>query len=171
MSKLDRRQFIRAAGTGLAGLTAFPGIAFPVVKKENGNRPPNIVYIMADDLGLRHLGCYGGDKIATPNIDRLAAEGIRFTQTYAGCTVCAPSSSCLMTGLHGGHSPVRSNNGGSPLREEDITIPEVLRKAGYVSGGFGKWGLGEVFTSGIPTRQGFSEFMGYYHQEIGRAHV
>lgn len=163
MPTLDRRGFIRAAGTGLAGLAAFPQTMLSA-RGSSSTRPPNIVYIMADDLGLLHLGCYGGDKIATPKIDRLAAGGMRFTRAYAGATVCAPSRACLMTGLHGGHAPVRANNGGTPLRPEDITIPEMLRQAGYVSGGYGKWGLGEAFTTGLPTRQGFDDFLGYYHQ-------
>jgi arylsulfatase A-like enzyme len=157
---LDRRSFLTAACAAAASL-ALPGLLRSAAP---GKRPPNIVYIMADDLGLRHLGCYGGDKIDTPNIDRLAAEGIRFTETYAGCTVCAPSRSVLMTGLHTGHTPVRGNNGGQPLRDGDITVAEVLRAAGYATGGFGKWGLGEVATTGVPEKQGFDTFAGYYHQ-------
>ena len=160
--KVGRRHFIRTTGAGLSAL------AFPYLIRSAGaaqaKRPPNIVFIMADDLGIRHLGCYGGDKISTPNIDRLAAGGLRFTQTYAGCTVCAPSRSALLTGLHTGHAPVRSNSGGVPIRDEDVTIAEVLKQAGYATGGFGKWGLGEINTSGVPTRQGFDEFVGYLHQ-------
>lgn len=125
---------------------------------------PNIVLILADDLGYGHLGCYGQEKIRTPNIDRLAAEGIRFTQCYAGCTVCAPSRSVLMTGLHTGHTPVRANGGGCPLLPEDVTVAELLTEAGYTCGAFGKWGLGDLGTSGLPTRQGFAEFFGYLHQ-------
>ena len=125
---------------------------------------PNIVFVMADDLGYGHLGCYGQQRIMTPRIDRLAAEGMRFTQAYAGNSLCAPSRSALMTGLHMGHAPVRSNSGGVPLRPEDVTWAEVLRDAGYTVGGFGKWGLGEMGTTGVPYRQGFDEFFGYYHQ-------
>lgn len=125
---------------------------------------PNIVFIMVDDMGYADLGCYGGNQIQTPNIDRLAARGMRFTQAYSGCTVCAPARSTLMTGYHMGHTSVRSNSGGASLRDDDVTVPEVLNEAGYVSGGFGKWGLGDVRTPGVPERQGFETFFGYYHQ-------
>ena len=102
-------------------------------------RPPNIVFIMADDLGYGDLGCYGQTLIQTPNIDRLAAQGIRFTQAYAGSTVCAPSRGILMTGLHNGHAPVRDNVPHYPsyLQDGDITIAEVLNQAGYRCGGIG----------------------------------
>ncbi len=135
----------------------------PIAGGEAGRRP-NIVFIMADDLGYGHLGCYGQKLIRTPNIDRLAAQGMRFTQCYAGAAVCAPSRSVLMTGLHGGHTSVRGNSGGIPLLPEDVTVAEVLRQTGYVTGLFGKWGLGEYGTAGVPTRQGFDEFFGYLHQ-------
>jgi arylsulfatase A-like enzyme len=125
---------------------------------------PNIVFIMADDLGYGHLGCYGQDKIRTPNLDRLASEGIRFTDVYAGSCVCAPSRSVLMTGLHGGHTSVRGNSGGIGLEPDDITVAEVLKEAGYVTGVFGKWGLGDYGTDGVPWKQGFDEFFGYLHQ-------
>ncbi len=128
------------------------------------DRPPNIVFIMADDLGYGHLGSYGQELIETPHLDRLASEGVRFTQVYAGAPVCAPSRSVLMTGLHMGHTPVRGNSGGIPLRPEDVTVAEVLQEAGYATGIFGKWGLGEFGTDGMPTRQGFDEFAGYLHQ-------
>ncbi len=161
-SAIGRRTFLRAATAAAAGM-AMPGF-LGAAGKTGGKRQPNIVYIMADDLGLRHLGCYGGTRIDTPNIDRLAAEGMRFTETYAGCTVCGPSRSVLMTGLHNGHAPVRANSGGIPLRDEDVTVAEVLKEAGYATGGFGKWGQGEVGTSGVPEKQGFDTFAGYYHQ-------
>ena len=119
---------------------------------------------MADDLGWGELGCYGQEKIRTPNIDRLAAEGIRFTNAYAGCSVCAPSRGVLMTGLNMGHAPVRSNGGGVPLMAEDRTVAEFLKPAGYATGCFGKWGLGDIGTSGVPWQQGFDEFFGYLHQ-------
>src|SRR5678815_4046791 len=112
--------------------------------------PPNIIFILADDLGYGELGCYGQKKIKTPNLDRLAAEGIRFTQCYAGTTVCAPSRSCLMTGQHSGHTRIRGNNA-YPLRPEDVTVAEVLKKAGYYTGLVGKWGLGLQNTTGTPT--------------------
>ena len=127
-------------------------------------KPPNIVYIMADDLGYGHLGSYGQAKIRTPHLDRLAAEGMRFTQAYAGSAVCAPSRSVLMTGLHGGHTPVRGNLGDAHLRDSDVTVAEVLQSAGYATGGYGKWGLGLANSPGHPLRQGFDEFLGYLHQ-------
>ena len=119
---------------------------------------------MADDLGYNHLGCYGQEKIRTPNIDRLAEEGMRFTQAYAGCTVCAPSRSSLMTGHHQGHASVRGNSGGIPLLPEDVTVAEVLKDAGYTTGCFGKWGLGDARSTGVPTKQGFDEFFGTLDQ-------
>ena len=126
--------------------------------------PPNIIYIMADDLGYGHLGVYGQEKILTPHIDQLAAEGMRFTQAYAGSTVCAPSRSVLMTGLHGGHTPIRRNGGGASLEAGDVTIAEVLKQAGYATGGYGKWGLGTEGSPGHPNEQGFDEWVGYLHQ-------
>ena len=128
------------------------------------SRSPNIVFLFADDLGHGALGCYGGKKILTPNIDRLAAEGMRFTQCYAGSNVCAPSRSTLMTGLHTGHTPVRNNGKKRHLYVEDVTVAEVLKKAGYATGGFGKWGLGDMGTPGVAIKQGFDEWFGYYHQ-------
>lgn len=124
----------------------------------------NIVFILADDLGYNHLGCYGQTKIRTPRIDRLASEGMRFTSAYSGCTVCAPARSSLMTGLHTGHTPVRGNSGGLPLPADAITVAEVLQQAGYATGIFGKWGLGDAGSDGVPTKQGFDEFLGPLHQ-------
>jgi arylsulfatase A-like enzyme len=123
---------------------------------------------MADDLGIGHVGSYGQKHIRTPSLDRMAAEGMRFTQAYAGSAVCAASRSVLMTGLHGGHTPIRGNSGGIPLIDEDVTVAEVLRDAGYATACFGKWGLGAIGTTGVPTKQGFDEFFGYLHQ--GHAH-
>lgn len=125
---------------------------------------PNVLFIMADDLGHAHLGCYGQTKIATPNIDRLAAEGLRFKQAYAGCSVCAPCRSVLMTGYHMGHTPVRANMGAVPLFDADVSVAEVLKGGGYATGCFGKWGLGEDGSEGVPYKQGFDEFFGYLHQ-------
>lgn len=132
---------------------------------------PNIIFILADDLGYGDVSCYGQKKFSTPNIDRLAAEGMRFTDFYAGCTVCAPSRSSLMTGQHTGHAVIRGNaevmpEGQAPLPAAAVTIPEVLREAGYVSGGFGKWGLGFVGTEGDPVAQGFNRFFGYNCQRM-----
>ena len=127
-------------------------------------RKPNIVLFIYDDLGYGDLGCYGQQHILTPHSDRVAREGTRCTGVYAGGSVCGPSRSCLMTGLHTGHTPIRTNAGTVPLRDEDVTLPELLKQAGYATGGFGKWGLGDARTPGTPTRQGFDEFVGYYHQ-------
>lgn len=153
MKRFGRREFL---GTGLAaGLSCSPA---------RTARLPNIVFILADDLGYGDLGCYGQKQIHTPNIDGMARAGMRFTQAYAGCTVCAPSRSVLMTGLHMGHTSVRSNPGGVPLLAEDVTIAELLKPAGYATGCFGKWGLGDIGTDGVPWKQGFDEFFGYLHQ-------
>ncbi len=130
----------------------------------NNDHKPNIIFIMSDDLGYGHLGCYGQKIIQTPNIDRLAKEGMLFTQAYSGCSVCAPSRNSLMTGQHSGHISVRGNGGGVSLQDKDITIAQVLKKAGYKTGLFGKWGLGEEGTAGIPNKKGFDQFFGYLHQ-------
>ena len=128
---------------------------------------PNIVLILADDLGYGDLGCYGQQLIATPNIDRLAADGIRFTQAYAGGPVCTSSRSVLMTGLHNGHTPARDNvpHYRTYLTEDDITIAELLQQAGYRTGGVGKWSLGDAGTVGRATNQGFSTWFGYLNQD------
>jgi len=132
--------------------------------QETKKQPPNVVFIMADDLGYAGLSCYGQRKYQTPRIDQMAREGMRFTQAYAGCTVCASSRSVLMTGLHTGHTPVRGNTGGIPLADSDVTVAEVLKGAGYRTACIGKWGLGEHGTTGIPNKQGFDQFFGYLHQ-------
>lgn len=129
-------------------------------------RPPNIVFIYADDLGYGDLSCQGQTRFTTPNIDRLAAGGMRFTQHYSGSTVCAPARASLMTGRHTGHSPIRGNQelwpeGQMPLPADTPTIASVLRAAGFATGAFGKWGLGFVHTEGDPNRQGFDTFFGY----------
>lgn len=131
-------------------------------------RKPNIIFILADDLGVGDLGCYGQQKISTPHIDRLATEGMLFTQAYAGAAVCAPSRCCLMTGLHTGHARVRSNSGPTdrvPLAAADLTVAEVLKRAGYRTGIIGKWGLGEAGTAGVPNAQGFDEWYGFLNQD------
>jgi arylsulfatase A-like enzyme len=124
---------------------------------------PNIIFVMADDLGYGDLGCYGQKQIRTPNIDRMAAEGLRFTDYYAGSTVCAPSRCVLMTGLHTGRCYIRGNSKMN-LRAGDVTVAEVLARAGYKCGLFGKWGLGHENTGGIPNVQGFDRFYGYLDQ-------
>ncbi len=129
-------------------------------------KKPNIVLIMADDLGVGDLGVYGQKLISTPNIDRLAANGLKFTQFYAGTSVCAPSRSALMTGQHTGHTYIRGNKEIQPEGQEALadsvqTLAMLLQKAGYATGAFGKWGLGMVGSSGEPNRKGFDEFFGY----------
>ena len=126
-------------------------------------RPPNIVFILADDLGYGDLGCYGQKMIKTPRLDEFAKQGMRFRQFYAGSTVCAPSRCALMTGLHTGHCRVRGN-ALVPLTAQDVTVATLLRRAGYVTGLIGKWGLGEPGTSGVPGLQGFDYFFGYLNQ-------
>ncbi|MBI4873751.1 MAG: arylsulfatase [Acidobacteria bacterium] len=149
---MDRRQFLGASG-------AMTLAAAPAAKK------PNIVFILADDLGYGDLGCYGQVQIATPNLDRMAAEGTRFTQAYAGSTVCAPSRCALMTGLHTGHGRTRGNLFPDlHLRPEDATVSEWLKKAGYRTGIFGKWSLGGIGTTGYPLRKGFDEWFGFFSQ-------
>jgi arylsulfatase A len=131
--------------------------------------PPNIIFIMADDLGYGDLSCYGQSKFTTPNIDALATEGMRFTQFYSGSTVCAPTRSTIMSGQHTGHTRVRGNGRkfGEEhigLKPEDVTIAEVLKNAGYATGIVGKWGLGAEGTDAVPTRKGFDFFYGFLDQ-------
>jgi len=125
---------------------------------------PNLIYIMADDLGHGHLGCYGQEKIQTPYIDQLATEGLKFTNAYSGSAVCAPARSVLMTGQHTGHTVIRNNGRGNTLQDDDVTMAEVLRGAGYATGGFGKWGLGIETSPGMPLKQGFDTWVGQYSQ-------
>ena len=132
---------------------------------------PNIIYILADDLGYGDLGCYGQTHFSTPNIDKMAKEGMLFTQHYAGCTVCAPSRSSLMTGQTTGHTPIRGNKerepeGQWPIPAETFTVAEMLKNNGYVTGGFGKWGLGYPGSKGDANMQGFDEFYGYNCQRM-----
>lgn len=146
---------------GLAALRAAP--------------PPNIILILADDLGYGELGSYGQKLIATPNLDRLAAEGMRFTQFYAGSTVCAPSRSVLMTGRHTGHTRVRGNAGrersaAQTLQADDVTVAQLLQNAGYRTGLVGKWGLGQVDEPGEPRRQGFDNYFGFLNQTHAHNH-
>jgi len=130
---------------------------------------PNIVLILADDLGYGELGCYGQELIRTPSLDRMAREGMRFTRFYAGSPVCAPSRSVLLTGLHSGHTRVRGNAGKDDLRRQelrpgDLTVAEVLRRAGYATAAVGKWGLGHQGSPAVPPRMGFDHFFGYLSQ-------
>lgn len=125
---------------------------------------PNIIYIMADELGYFEPGYMGNPNIRTPNIDRMAAEGIRFTQGLAGSAVCAPTRCCFLTGKHSGHTSVRANGGGTPLRAGEPTIASILKPLGYATGGFGKWGNGGRGSTGVPELHGFDVFVGYYDQ-------
>lgn len=161
---MNRRGFIKMAGVSAASVSMsgmWSGCASAANTK--AAKKPNIIFLFADDLGYGDLGCYGQKQIKTPNLDRMAAEGMLFTQHYAGSTVCAPSRCVLMTGLHTGHCIVRGN-GLVPLRPEDVTVAELLKDAGYATALCGKWGLGEEGTTGIPNRQGFDYFFGYLSQ-------
>lgn len=127
---------------------------------------PNVVFILADDLGYGDVSCYGQERFNTPNIDALASQGMKFTQFYAGCTVSAPSRCSLMTGFHTGHAQVRGNRelkgeGQLPMAEGTFTIARMFKDNGYVTGAFGKWGLGFPGSEGDPNNQGFDEFFGY----------
>ncbi|RPJ42811.1 MAG: hypothetical protein EHM19_09845, partial [Candidatus Latescibacterota bacterium] len=139
------------------------------------DRRPNIVMVLADDLGWGDLGCYGQKLIRTPNLDRLAADGIRFTQAYCGTAACAPSRCSLLTGLHTGHAPIRGNitlngEGQVPLPEGTYTVARLLREAGYATACIGKWGLGSFHDSGNPNRCGFDHFFGYTCQVRAQDH-
>jgi len=168
-----RRNFLKQ--TGLLSISLLASGCSLYKKKQ---KKPNIIFIMADDLGYQELGCYGQQKIKTPYIDRLAAEGMRFRQYYTGSAVCAPARCNLMTGKHGGHAYVRNNSeigfynitlkqgwdsfrGQLPLPAESVTIASLLKEQGYVTGAFGKWGLGEAGSTGDPLNQGFDRFVGY----------
>jgi arylsulfatase len=141
------------------------------------DRQPNVILIVADDLGWAELGCYGQKRIRTPNVDKLAARGMKFTRFYAGCAVCAPSRCALMTGKHMGHTTVRDNvqfkkneEGQFPIRADDVTMAEVLQAKGYVTGAMGKWGLGMWDTTGSPLKHGFDHFFGYNCQAHAHTH-
>jgi|SRR5579884_2213052 len=136
---------------------------------------PNIVLILADDLGYGEVGCYGQKKIRTPNLDRMAAQGLRFTQFYAGAPVCAPSRCALMTGKHGGHAAIRDNKevqpeGQEPLPPGEVTVAELLRKQGYATAAIGKWGLGPPGSEADPIKRGFDLFFGYNCQRHAHNH-
>lgn len=150
---LSRRQFLAATAATTPVLRA----------QQAARRKPNIIFLLADDLGYGDPGCYGQKQLQTPNIDRLAAEGTRFTQAYAGATVCAPSRCALMTGYHGGHARIRGNKDVS-LQKQDVIIPELLKRAGYRTGIFGKWGLADAGEPGLPNAKGFDEWFGYLNQ-------
>jgi len=160
--RLRRRDFLWAA----AGATAWAlvGCTRGTARTRARPRKPNIIYVMLDELGYFELSCMGNKHLRTPNIDRMAAEGVRFTQALAGGAVCAPTRSTFLTGQHTGHTTVRMNRQDWPLRAEDVTVAEVLKRAGYATGGFGKWGCGDRGTTGAPELHGFDVFFGYYNQ-------
>ena len=173
--KWNRRDFMKTAGTGAALAATLPWWSGCV----SAQKKPNIIYILADDLGYGELGCYGQAKIKTPHIDRLAAEGMRFTQHYSGSPVCAPSRCTLLTGLHTGHSYIRDNDemnqrgdvwrdrsieGQRPLLMGTETVGHMLKGAGYATSCIGKWGLGGPEDEGHPNLQGFDHFFGYLCQ-------
>ena len=164
----DRRTFLKIIGIATA-YTALPGCSQELLKSRQFVKP-NIIFIMADDLGYRELGCYGQKKIKTPNIDILADEGTKFTDFYSGSAVCAPARCCLMTGKHGGHAFIRNNHeigtwgsfeGQRPIPSGTATISSLLKKQGYATGAFGKWGLGAPGSTGGPLENGFDRFFGY----------
>ena len=148
----------------LYGLLLIAGSFFAssVLVAESPSKP-NILLVIVDDMGYADAGCYGG-IVKTPNIDRLANEGMRFTNAYSGCCVCAPARSTLMTGFHMGHTSVRNNSGGVSLTEEDVTFAQMIKPLGYRVGGYGKWGLSDTESPGVPEKKGFDEFFGFYHQ-------
>jgi len=181
---MDRRTFLKGITAGATGVALSSALGGEMMTEAEKNNRPNIIFIMADDLGYNDLGCYGQKEIQTQNVDKMASEGISFTQCYTGCTVCAPSRSVLMTGQHTGHTRVRGNTGkvggvlvldnGSPqrripLESEDFTVAEMLKQAGYATGITGKWGLAEPETDGLPNKKGFDEWFGYLNQR--RAHT
>ena len=138
------------------------------------DKKPNIIFILSDDLAQGDVGVYGQKKIKTPNLDQMAKEGTRYTQAYCGTTVCAPSRTSLMTGLHTGHSPVRANfeaqpEGQFPLPAGTLTVAKVLKDAGYATACMGKWGMGMFDTTGSPFKNGFDHFFGYNCQTFSRS--
>lgn len=165
---MDRRTFIRTSSTAVSAYPLWNILSSCTTQSE---RKPNIVFILADDLGYGDLSCYGQEYFQTPNIDRLADTGMRFTQHYAGSPVCAPSRCVLLTGKHTGHAFVRGNkqadpSGQLPIPEDELTFASLLKSAGYKTGCFGKWGLGIAGSSGDPQKHGFDEFFGYYDQVL-----
>jgi len=180
-NSVDRRDFIRTMGLGAASLAMAGPAGCTLGSNSASPGSPNIVFIMADDLGYGELGSYGQKKIRTPNLDQLAADGMRFTQHYSGSPVCAPSRCVLLTGMHSGHSYIRGNDemadrgdvwgdlsleGQRPLEPGTTTIGSLLQEAGYTTGAMGKWGLGGPGSTGAPNAQGFDRWYGYLGQRL-----
>ena len=160
-----------------SGVFLLPFVSGQVYSQKVQYKSPNVVFIMADDLGIGDLGCYGQDRIQTPAIDALAEQGMKFTQHYSGSTVSAPSRCVLLTGKHTGHSFIRGNKGYKAedgrsydlnLADEEITVGEIFKSRNYVTACVGKWGLGGPSAEGHPNQQGFDYFFGYLGQ--GNAH-
>src|SRR5690606_1351509 len=152
-------------------LVALIAISCGAQREEEEIRPPNIIYIIADDLGYGDLSCYGQKHFQTPHIDKLAKDGMKFTSHYSGSPVCAPSRSTLMTGLHSGHTFIRGNKevqpeGQWPLPGDAFTLTKMLKSAGYRTGVFGKWGLGYPGSEGAPENQNIDRFYGYNCQRL-----
>lgn len=166
---MNAKTILFTGGTLLAGLSACKNAT------QEQEPPMNVIYILADDLGYGDLSCYGQQKFQTPNIDRMASEGMLFTQHYAGCTVSAPSRASLMTGLHTGHTQIRGNRevkpeGQEPMAEGTFTLGKLMQKAGYTTGIFGKWGLGNPGSVSVPDAMGFDEFYGYNCQRLAHSY-
>ena len=161
---MKRRSFLKTISQSLAAFSVVGHSSCQSIQKKP---KPNIIFILADDLGYGDLGCYGQRLIKTPNIDKLASDGLRFTQAYAGGPVCTPSRSVLMTGLHNGHTAARDNipHYHTYLQENDVTVAEVLKQTGYRCGGVGKWSLGDAGTVGRATTKGFDMWFGYLNQD------
>lgn len=163
-----------SAATKIVGIAAWAIVASCCFASAASSRRPNIVFLLADDLGYGDLSCYGQQKFKTPNIDRLAAEGMKFTAHYSGNNVCAPARCVLMSGEHSGHAYIRDNRGGlgpegegqEPVPAGELALPLTLKKLGYTLGGFGKWGLGPVGSTGDPNKQGFDVFYGFNCQAV-----
>ena len=159
MADMNRREFLASVAAASLALAARNARAA-------SGRQPNIIFVLADDLAQGDLGCYGQKLIKTPNLDRMSAEGTRYTQAYCGTSVCAPSRTSLMTGLHMGHCPIRANRatppeGQMPLPAGTVTVAQVLNSAGYATACIGKWGMGMFDTTGSPLKVGFDHFFGY----------
>jgi len=175
---MTRREFMTSVGASVSAMSVIgPARAW----SEGVAERPNVIYILADDLGYNELGCYGQTKITTPHLDRMAAEGMRFTQHYSGSAVCAPTRCMLLTGKHAGHAYIRANDemkergdvwndpeleGQRPLPEDTETIGRMLQRVGYRTACVGKWGLGWYGSSGDPNRQGFDHYFGYICQRV-----
>ncbi|MHC4252098.1 MAG: arylsulfatase [Planctomycetota bacterium] len=156
---MRRRDFLKTAGSSAIALA----LAESASAREPGSKP-NIVYMMLDEIGYFELSSMGHKILKTPNLDHLAAEGMRFTQCLAGGPVCGPTRCVLLTGKHTGHCQMRTNGGGTPITADEFTLGEMFKSAGYATGGFGKWGIGDAGTTGAPELHGFDTFYGYYHQ-------